>query len=587
MPLCLLVPRIDLISWLSLGVVPNSCLGLWRELIHAPHATKLRSFVLSILIFSLSSDAQASFETEPNDSDSTADNISLNEQIEGSLSSSTDTDIFKIEISDFEEDQKVFNVDIAKREFDNAYIIYRIYDAKTQLGGGFVRGKSSKRTSVGLSTGGNYYIAITGADDFYSWSTSLDPYTVKVSGNSTGLLLETEPNNQVEKATYLPSETLIKGHTYSKEDIDFYVLEAKPDSLLHLNIDRLSRDFLTTEFELTSQDGYVLTSGELYDDESFSRTIGIGDGGTLYLKVFAPLVGFGDYEITAEYTDISDRDADGIPAYQDNCPTETNATQADMDSDGIGDACDEDRDGDGQHNTLDMFPDDSLEMFDADNDGLGDNSDPAYDPESEIDLSLVNRMDACSTGANLVFELDGLKSMTIKPGEHIRSPVSVGEHILKIFKDGELVSARRRTFDETKIYAGWGCDWSNFVLENSQTIVDSDGDLVADSFDAFPDDPAAFLDTDGDGYPDSWSNTARGRINTSDLRLDVFPSDPDEWDDTDNDGIGNNADTDDDGDGYSDEVELSMGSDPLDPSSVPEEEQSGLPPWLMYLISKP
>lgn len=78
MPLCLLVPGIDLISWLSLGVVPNSCLGLWRELIHAPHATKLRSFVLSILIFSLSSDAQASFETEPNDSDSTADNISLN-----------------------------------------------------------------------------------------------------------------------------------------------------------------------------------------------------------------------------------------------------------------------------------------------------------------------------------------------------------------------------------------------------------------------------------------------------------------------------------------------------------------------------
>ena len=79
-------------------------------------------------------------------------------------------------------------------------------------------------------------------------------------------------------------------------------------------------------------------------------------------------------------------------------------------------------------------------------------------------------------------------------------------------------------------------------------------------------------DTDLDGVPDY---------------EDAFPNDPSETTDTDGDGIGNNADTDDDGDGYSDEVELSLGSDPLDPSSVPEEEQSGLPLWLMYLISKP
>ena len=50
---------------------------------------------------------------------------------------------------------------------------------------------------------------------------------------------------------------------------------------------------------------------------------------------------------------------------------------------------------------------------------------------------------------------------------------------------------------------------------------------------------------------------------------DAFPNDPTEQVDTDGDGIGNNADTDDDGDHHSDEVENTYGTDPLDPSSTP------------------
>ena len=54
------------------------------------------------------------------------------------------------------------------------------------------------------------------------------------------------------------------------------------------------------------------------------------------------------------------------------------------------------------------------------------------------------------------------------------------------------------------------------------------------------------VDSDGDGIIDEF---------------DEFPSDPKEWKDYDNDGIGNNADTDDDNDGMSDEMELSYGLD--------------------------
>ena len=65
---------------------------------------------------------------------------------------------------------------------------------------------------------------------------------------------------------------------------------------------------------------------------------------------------------------------------------------------------------------------------------------------------------------------------------------------------------------------------------------------------------SVITDTDGDGVDDP---------------LDAFPMDPTETTDSDGDGIGNNADPDDDNDGYPDAVELAEGTDPLDPASTP------------------
>jgi CSLREA domain-containing protein len=84
-------------------------------------------------------------------------------------------------------------------------------------------------------------------------------------------------------------------------------------------------------------------------------------------------------------------------------------------------------------------------------------------------------------------------------------------------------------------------------------------------------------DTDGDGskdFPDNCPNTANP--DQSDTEgdgigdaCDAFPLDSTESVDTDNDGIGNNADTDDDGDGVWDTDETVCGSDPLNASSKP------------------
>lgn len=66
----------------------------------------------------------------------------------------------------------------------------------------------------------------------------------------------------------------------------------------------------------------------------------------------------------------------------------------------------------------------------------------------------------------------------------------------------------------------------------------------------------AGVDSDGDGVPDE---------------DDAFPNDPNESVDTDGDGIGNNADTDDDGDSMPDDYELANGLDPLDPADADED----------------
>lgn len=58
---------------------------------------------------------------------------------------------------------------------------------------------------------------------------------------------------------------------------------------------------------------------------------------------------------------------------------------------------------------------------------------------------------------------------------------------------------------------------------------DSDGDLVGDSYDAFPNDPAASIDTDGDRRPDEWNEGATPtQIASSTLTIDQ---------DDDNDGV--------------------------------------------------
>ncbi len=108
-----------------------------------------------------------------------------------------------------------------------------------------------------------------------------------------------------------------------------------------------------------------------------------------------------------------DRDADGIPDEDDNCPDVRNSDQADADGDGLGDACDTfsgdnsaDDDGDGIANSQDNCPEvPNKDQADQDEDRIGDACDNCPDvpnpqqPDTDGD-GIGDACDNCRTLAN-------------------------------------------------------------------------------------------------------------------------------------------------------------------------------------------
>jgi hypothetical protein len=72
----------------------------------------------------------------------------------------------------------------------------------------------------------------------------------------------------------------------------------------------------------------------------------------------------------------TDTDGDGVLNTADNCPRVANPGQENMDGDGFGDACDDDIDGDGLLNSYEIQIGTSPTKKDTDGDGLNDNVDP-------------------------------------------------------------------------------------------------------------------------------------------------------------------------------------------------------------------
>ncbi|GLT13553.1 hypothetical protein [Vibrio algivorus] len=123
--------------------------------------------------------------------------------------------------------------------------------------------------------------------------------------------------------------------------------------------------------------------------------------------------------------------------------------------------------------------------------------------------------------------------------------------------------------------------------QDSDVVTDSDGDDVADIFDAFPNDATEWVDTDEDSVGDNADAFPEDATETQDTdgdgvgdNADIFPEDAKEWLDTDKDGVGDNADAfpedanetkDTDGDGVGDNLDAF----PLDQFETTDSDNDG------------
>ena len=247
----------------------------------------------------------------------------------------------------------------------------------------------------------------------------------------------------------------------------------------------------------------------------------------------------GDEQFLTDPLD-ADSDDDTILDGADNCKLTANQDQLDNNGNNIGDACDNDADGDGFSNddetTCTGDPnaqlDDQIQPTDSDNDG---DCDDGVDGDDDDD-GVLDGDDDCPI-AFIDIDGNGTPYVSDPATDHDGDGCRDSDQDDDDDNDG---------FDDSDELACFPNDPS-VTTDNAVTPLsdDLDGDTICDELDP---------DRDGDGV---------------DNGLDAFPEDSAETVDTDGDGTGNNADTDDDDDGFTDAIEQGCTSDPLVQADVP------------------
>ena len=192
-----------------------------------------------------------------------------------------------------------------------------------------------------------------------------------------------------------------------------------------------------------------------------------------------------------------DSDSDGIPDELDNCPNAENADQVDTDSDGAGDACDDDDDNDGVLDGADNCP---LVANPNQANGDGDTDGDACDGDADGD-GVADGSDNCPTASNL----DQLDTDSDLLGDAC-DPDDDNDTILDVADNCVLTVNLAQTNTDADAL-GDACDddddndtvldtADNCPLDANTNQLDTDADLAGDACDPDDDDNDSVLDGD-------------------------------------------------------------------------------------------
>jgi len=163
--------------------------------------------------------AASNWETENNNSKDTADEIKVNSEYNGALTTSSDVDWYKFTVSQ----NGYFNVTFSHDALENSrnYWVLRLYDG---TGASYIDGISSSYSVAGNANvttntfgikAGTYYIKVN--DDYHSGI----PYKIKVNFTAASNW-ETENNNSKDTADEIKVNSSYNGALTTSSDVDWF-----------------------------------------------------------------------------------------------------------------------------------------------------------------------------------------------------------------------------------------------------------------------------------------------------------------------------------------------------------------------------
>jgi hypothetical protein len=316
-----------------------------------------------------------------------------------------------------------------------------------------------------------------------------------------------------------------------------------------------------------------------------------------------------------KYT-TSDNDGDGIPDVSDNCPNISNTNQTDIDDDDIGDVCDTCTDVDkDNYGIITNFSgcSGSTILSDCNDDNAAINPDAAEVCDG-IDNDCNGQTD--ENGANTYYQDydgDGYGNSTVstqvcsQPQGYVSNNTDCNDSDNKIYPGAiEICDGKINNCNNPGSPDGSGESWYgsqttcgvgtcsstgqltcsgggqvNTCVSGSPTEIPEQSciDTLDNDCDGFTDaDDSDCSDTDGDGVANdddncpTVPNTNQKNTDRENENLQDYPA---------GDDFGDACDDNDDNDGWSDDIEIKVGTDPLNPNSFPADADNDGEPDLL------
>ena len=502
------------------AVLSAQVFSYWRESQLMIRILILVLFMVTGLLASADSlPNRAILDFEPNDSLDAAESIQLGREVDGSLASMSDVDVYKLTIDKTTKLEIAFRSELSE---GNGWKYELLSEEGRVLGASFcnfTNCQNGETLSIGVQSGA-YYLKVLPESDSSNESFLPDgAYFFTITAVDDFSTVEFEPNDSVETSQVVNFNTAYEGQLSGMSDEDYYKVTFDETVKLSLAFQSELSEGNGWQYELLSEAGSVLGASLCnFTDCQNGETLSVGvQSGTYYLKVLPETDSVNESFLPdgAYFFAVTVVDDFSTVEFEPNNSAEASQVV--------------------EFNTA--YEGQLSSMSDVDFYRF------AIDKTAKLEIAFQSELrESNGWKYELLSESGSVLGASVcdftdcENGETLSVGVQSGTYYLKVRPESD--SSNESFLPDGAYY---------FLIE----FGDKDEDGVFDEDDnclktANPNQ----VDTDADGFGDACDadDDDDGTADTN----DAFPLNADETVDSDGDGIGNNADTDDDNDGVED-----------------------------------